>query len=86
MNETYLKYYIALPNDGTHNQGVSLRFNEELNLVHNIVVSPEDKRFFQRIRVYSNGFITTEEVWRDYRILRFNKPFHQDGDVLYFEF
>ncbi|KNE19075.1 hypothetical protein [Virgibacillus pantothenticus] len=86
MNETELKYLVELPNDGTHDQGVSLNFNKKIDVVHNIVVNPEDKRFFQRIKVYSNGFVYAEEVWRDYRILRFSEPFRRDGDTLYFDF
>lgn len=86
MGETNLNYFVELPNDGSHDQGISLRFNKNLDLVHNIVTNPEDKRFFQRIKVFSDGFVVSEEVWRDYRILRFSKPFRRDGDVLYFEF
>lgn len=86
MSETNLKYSVSLPNDGSHDQGVSLKFNKKVNLIHNAVVNPEDKRFFQRIRVFDNGFIATEEVWRDARIFRFNKPYKREGDTLFFEF
>ncbi|PBB04973.1 hypothetical protein [Salimicrobium humidisoli] len=86
MNETELKYSIRKPTDGTDDRGVTLKFNKEIELVQNIVVNPDDKRFFQRIKVYSNGFVFTEEVWSDCRMFRFSDSFKQEGNTLYFEF
>jgi len=83
MNETSLKYEVTLPNDGTHDEGLSLRprsgsFGEE---EHNIVIDPSDKSFFQRIKIYSNGLVTSEEVRRDNRVIRFNVPYELEDGV-----
>lgn len=84
VQETSMQYFIELPNDGSHDQGVTLQFINPDSFSHNIVVMPEDKRFFQRIKIYDEGLIVIEEVWQDKRILRFNKPFEREGDVLKF--
>ena len=85
MNEINLRYELKLANDGSHDQGISLKFNKPGTVTHNIVSSPDDKRFFQRIKILDNGFIVAEEVWRDFRIMRFSHPFRQEGDTLFFE-
>lgn len=86
MEETTLQYELKLPNDGSHDQGVNMKFGRELVLVQHLMINPEDRRFFQRIKIFENGFSVSEEVWRDYRILRFSHPFRQEGDELFFDF
>lgn len=82
MNEITLKYEFKLPNDGTHDQGINIKFSKTGSLIHHLMINPDDKRFFQRLRIYDNGVSISEEVWRDYRIFRFSHPYTQDGDVL----
>lgn len=84
VQETTMQYFIELPNDGSHDQGVTLQFSKPGSISHNIVVNPDDKRFFQRIKIFDEGLIVIEEVWQDKRVLRFNKPFEREGDVLNF--
>lgn len=83
MNEISLKYEVVLPNDRNHDEGISLRSRSGSlgEVEQNIVISPSDNRFFQRIKIYSTGLITSEEVYRDARIIRFNVPYELENEV-----
>lgn len=87
MIETTLKYEVQLPNDGSHDHGISLRptIKPVGDLLQNIIVQPNDKSFFQRIKVYSNGLVTSDEVRREFRTIRFNVPYTREGDVFHLE-
>lgn len=82
MDEITLKYEFKIPNDGSHDQAISLNFSIPGTLIQHLSINPEDKSFFQRIRIYDNGLVISEEVWNDYRIFRFSHPYTQDGDIL----
>lgn len=87
MIETTLKYEVQLPNDGSHDQGITLRptLTPTGEVLQNIVVQPNDNSFFQRIKVYSNGLVTSDEVRSEYRTVRFNVPYTREGDVFLLE-
>ncbi|RPA65065.1 hypothetical protein EF384_01255 [Aerococcus agrisoli] len=90
MTSYAMKYECKLPNDGSHDQGVTLELPSDITLLVEIENDPEDSRYFQRTKVYrlSNGkeLIVIEEEWSDSRILRFNYPFNKKGDTLVFNF
>ncbi|EOO73363.1 hypothetical protein CN966_30525 [Bacillus cereus] len=50
--------------------------NGPFAVIHNIVIHTDDR--FQRIYVYENGIIASEEIYGDKTILRFNRPFTED--------
>lgn len=90
MTAYAMKFECKLPNDGSHDQGVSLDFPAKLNLLAEFIDDSKDRGYFQRTKVYKFSdekiFILIEQVWNDYRILKFNYPFTQKGDTLFFDF
>lgn len=87
MDETVLKYEVQLPNDGSHDEGINLQplKSNPGEVIHNIVVQPNDSSFFQRIKVYSNGLVTSDEVRREYRTIRFNVPYEKKDNTFFLD-
>ena len=87
MVNSNLKYEVQLSNDGSQDEGISLQptKTEVGEVLHNIVVQPNDNTFFQRIKIYSNGLITSDEVRREYRTIRFNVPYERKGSTFFLD-
>ncbi len=69
--ETSLQYEYIKGEDQP--EALNIKANGSFVRTHNIVVNTNDR--FQRISIYENGMITSEEVYNGKHILRFNHPF-----------
>ena len=84
MDEITLNHIITLPVDQQDSLSLNARsglFEREYNL---LVTTGEDDKF-QRLSIYSNGVIVSEEVTSNGKIFRFNVPFSREGNTVYLQ-
>lgn len=78
LSFTYIK------DDNSNPGAISLKATGKFDRIENIVISIPER--FQRISVYENGLIVSEEILSGQHIFRFNKSYNEtEPGVLYFE-
>ncbi|UZW13184.1 hypothetical protein OSC52_15205 [Clostridium pasteurianum] len=78
LNFTYVK------DDNSNPGAINLRANGSFNAKEKIVINIPGR--FQRISIYKNELIVSEEILPGEHIFRFNKPYKEvEPGVLFFE-
>lgn len=69
--ETFLNFEYVKGEDQP--EALDIQAKGPFTRTHNIVINTNER--FQRISIYENGVITSEEVYAGKHIIRFNFPF-----------
>lgn len=76
--------YVYLKNDNIKPESISLRSKGSFDREESIVIDIPER--FQRISIYDNGLIVSEEILSGIHLFRFNKPYSEtEPGVLVFE-
>lgn len=67
--------YVYYKDDNANPEPINLKMKGEFNRTENIVIQTVDS--FQRISIYENGLIVSEEMRQGKHIFRFNKRYEE---------